>query len=91
MPIYQYECTNCKKIRDKFFHVKDFPKSIKCSNCGEHAKKIITAGGGIITDNNALWLPSVIDQMKPDYETQPVETRQEFKRYLSSHGLVWTG
>lgn len=90
MPLYSYECSHCGNIEEEIFKIDSCPKSIKCVVCGERAGKIITIGG-IITDNNALWLPSVVHQMKPDYEKQPIETRLELKNYLSSHGLIWTG
>lgn len=90
MPIYTFECPKCGKVAERIYHIDKCPKAVLC-DCGKKAKKIITFGGGIRTDSNAMWLPSVVEQMKPDYETQPVETRTQFKNYLDSHGLVWTG
>lgn len=89
MPLYSFECSKCGTVKDKVFKIADCPKTIKCK-CGGRARKIVTVGG-IITDNNALWLPSVVQQMKPDYDKKPVETRLELKNYLSEHGLCWTG
>ena len=89
MPLYSFECPHCGNIKEEIFKIDNCPKSIKCK-CGGRARKIITVGG-IITDNNALWLPSVVEQMRPDYDKQPIETRTELKGYLKNNGLIWTG
>lgn len=90
MPIYSFKCPSCGKETEKIFKIASCPQSIKC-DCGkDKAKKIITIGG-IITDENALWLPSVVEQCKPDYDKRPVETRTELKKYLKDNGLIFTG
>lgn len=88
-PLYDFFCDNCNKTIEQVYHIEACPKSIECT-CGRQARKIITIGG-IQTDRNVPWLPSVIDQLKPDYDTRPVETRTEFKHYLKDNGLVWIG
>lgn len=91
MALYSYECPSCKQITDKVFKMADCPKAIKC-RCGKKAKKIITiGGGGIQTDGNVIWMDSVVEQMRPDYDTRPIETRTELKKYLKDNGLIWTG
>ena len=89
MPFYDYECSKCGQITEKIYPIEACPEKISCI-CGGMAKKII-GSGGLQTDGNVPWLASVIDQLKPDYDKKPVETRTEFKKYLKSHGLVWTG
>jgi len=88
MILNDFECRSCGNIEER---VESFNVEIaKCPKCGGVARKIITIGG-IITDENARWLPSVIHQCKPDYDKTPVETRSALKNYLSEHGLCWTG
>ncbi len=41
MPLYEYECKKCGKIKEEFFYVKDMAKKIKCE-CGDSMDKIIS-------------------------------------------------
>ena len=88
-PLYSYECPSCEQTTDKVFKIADCPKSIECK-CGKRAKKIIVIGG-LQTDGNVPWLASTVEQMRPDYDTRPIETRTALKKYLKDNGLIWTG
>lgn len=91
--IYTYECPYCGQIQDKVFRVNKFPKSIKCSQCGKRAKKIIVLGhGGVQCDSivNVTWLPSAIQNL-PNDAAYKVESRTDHKRYLKEHGLIAAG
>lgn len=89
MPLYSFECEHCEQIIDKVFKIADCPKSIECA-CGKKASKIIVIGG-VQTDGNVSWLASTVEQMRPDYDKRPIETRTELKQYLKDNGLIWTG
>lgn len=91
MPLYEFFCEKCNATQEEIFKIADCPTHVKCKDCGNRAKKIISARGSIVTDNNALWLPSVVEQMKPDYDKRPIETRGGLKKYLKDNGLIWTG
>jgi len=53
------------------------------------AKKILSRGA-VLTDDNVSWLPSAIKVLQPDYE-RPIETREEYKKYLKDHNLECVG
>lgn len=85
-PLYDFMCDSCGKVKEKFFHIDDCPKAILC-DCGERAKKFISAGhGGIQTDGDVIWMPSAIKTLQPDHE-RPITTRMEYRRYLKEKGL----
>lgn len=80
-------CDSCEKVKEKFFHIDDCPKSILC-DCGERAKKFISAGhGGIQTDNKVPWMDSACKVLQRDGE-RPIETRTEYKAYLKKNHLT---
>lgn len=43
MPIYEYECTQCKYILTKIHGVKDTPTFV-CNECQQNLVKCISAG-----------------------------------------------
>lgn len=90
MPLYSFECQKCKVIKDKFFHIEDCPESIICE-CGEQAKKILTAGhGGLQTDDKVPWLNSAVQVLQRNGE-RPLQTRGEYKTYLKDNNLICKG
>lgn len=89
-PLYDFMCDSCGKVKEKFFHIEDCPKSILC-DCGEQAKKILAVGhGGIETDNKVKWMPSAIQTLQREHE-RPIETRGEYKTYLKDNNLICKG
>ena len=48
MPTYEYECSACNSTFEAFQQITERPKR-KCPHCGRmKAKRLISAGGGII-------------------------------------------
>jgi putative FmdB family regulatory protein len=93
MPLYTYECHYCGERQDRVFRVNKFPKTVKCTQCGKPARKIIALGhGGVKCDSivNVTWLPSAIKNL-PNDAAFKVESRTDHKRYLKERGLVATG
>ena len=88
MPVYEWYCKHCLKVTERMFRVSECPDQIKCA-CGKIAKKILSRGA-VLTDDNVSWLPSAIKVLQPDYE-RPIETREEYKKYLKDHNLECTG
>ena len=43
MPVYEFQCTDCKEIFEEFVPVGQ--KTHKCPHCGGKAKKIISSVG----------------------------------------------
>jgi len=47
MPTYEYECTGCGRRFEKFEGINARPAD-RCPACGAAARRLISAGGGII-------------------------------------------
>ncbi|HNT36876.1 MAG TPA: zinc ribbon domain-containing protein, partial [bacterium] len=47
MPTYDYECTKCG-ARFEVFHAMGDQKARQCTKCGKSARRLISAGAGII-------------------------------------------
>ena len=93
MPLYDFECTGCGKRHEMFFSIDKCPKSVPCPNCKEPAVKIIVPGhGGVFCDSDVdvPWLASAREVLQPDHE-KPIETRQEYHRYLKERNIIAAG
>lgn len=44
MPIYEFECTKCYDIMERFIRITDEKRvhTVKCGNCGGVAKRILS-------------------------------------------------
>lgn len=93
MPLYSFECTECKRGYEEFYKIADCPNKIKCQKCGKWAVKVIAIGhGGLQCDsmNDVPWLESAVMNLQPDGE-RPVATRGEYKRYLREKNIIACG
>lgn len=87
--LYQYECRCGKKV-EKLFKPQRVPNRVRCE-CGWLARKVISIGG-IQCDsvNDVKWLPSACQTLQKHGEA-PLQTRGEYKKYLSDHKLQCIG
>lgn len=93
MPLYTYHCDDCGETYDRVFKIEGFPKSVKCPQCGNYAKKVIVHGHGGLQCDSAIdipWFESAVDNLQPDHERR-IETRGEYKKYLKDNGMVASG
>lgn len=93
MPLFDYECTKCRAMKEIIAKVDGFPGSVPCDHCDGEAVKVIVHGhGGIQCDSmvDVPWLASAVKVLQPDHE-RPIETRGEHKRYLKDHHLEAIG
>ena len=51
MPVYEYECTECKHIQEEIHPMTNFPEKTKCEKCGKKSEKIISRSSTIIPDD----------------------------------------
>jgi putative FmdB family regulatory protein len=62
MPLYEYECTQCKRHTEKIQKFSD-PEIVACPHCGGKLERVITApsvqfkGGGWFSDGYASAKP----------------------------------
>jgi len=88
MPIYEFKCKRCRKVTEIMCHVSERPDKVKCS-CGKMANPIISRGASL-RDADVTWLPSARQVLQPDSE-KPIETRQEWRKYLKDHNYEAAG
>jgi putative FmdB family regulatory protein len=55
MPTYDYECSKCGHNFDEFQSITSEPKA-KCPKCGSNAKRIISAGAGLIFKGSGFYI-----------------------------------
>jgi hypothetical protein len=87
MPTYSYECRCGKTITDicKISQMKKF----KVCVCGKRAKRIIV-GPAVLRDEDIPWMKEAVKTLQPDCE-RPVQTRQDWKRYMRENHLACIG
>jgi len=93
MPLYSYECLDCKAITEKVRKMSQRKRMIKCPGCNGFAKQVIVKGHGGIQCDSAVdvpWLLSAEDVIKPEH-LAPWETRKDYLDYLESSGSVAAG
>ena len=54
MPTYEYECTKCEYIFEKFHSMSQSP-SLRCPKCRYKARKLVGAGAGIIFKGSGFY------------------------------------
>ena len=55
MPTYEYACTQCANRFEVFQSIKDDPIA-HCDKCGGKAKRLISAGAGIIFKGSGFYV-----------------------------------
>lgn len=55
MPTYDYECTSCGYVFEKFHSMSETP-AVNCEKCGSNANKKIGAGNGIIFKGSGFYV-----------------------------------
>lgn len=54
MPTYDYQCGKCQHTFEKFQGIKEKPEA-KCPKCGGKARRLISAGAGIIFKGSGFY------------------------------------
>lgn len=88
MPIYDYECKECKHRFEEFFPLEDWDSKPDCPKCGKESRKILTAQ---IQRDEPVWLDDSVRGALQDTDAKnekPITNRTEYKRYLKDNGIV---
>lgn len=56
MPLYDFKCTNCRKVTEKL--VKSDVTNVECPNCGSSATRQLAAPGGFNLQGDGFYKPS---------------------------------
>ena len=78
MPIYWFECKECKKVYEKVYKVKECPEAIHCDPCGLLAFKIIAP----IQNVKPTW-----DPYYDEHLGEMITCRGQRKRLMKEQGL----
>jgi len=71
MPIYEFQCSACKAIREKWFSVKDAPDHIPCKECKGMMKRIIS---------NTTFILKGTGWYQTDYKNKNTHSKKEPKK-----------
>jgi putative FmdB family regulatory protein len=63
MPTYEYECTACGHVFEKFQSIKDEPLK-RCPKCKRKVRRLLGAGAGLIFKGSGFY---ITDYRKPGY------------------------
>lgn len=89
MPIYDYECSKCGHIRERYANVNT--KYLKCPKCQGSSKRLISASGVYTGNQDADWIKSVRevvgDETREGREFKRDPTRANYKRWMKKKGL----
>lgn len=73
MPTYEYECTSCKHVFEKFQSITTDPIK-RCPVCGKKVRRLISAGAGLIFKGSGFY---ITDYRKKDYQEREKKDREE--------------
>jgi putative FmdB family regulatory protein len=88
MPLYSYECKECKNQFDKILRLSEYKTPQSCPECSGKTTKLLIVGS--IQDDSPAWLnQSIRDQLQDTGSSHvPIRTRTEYNRYLKDNGIV---
>lgn len=85
MPLYEYECTECKHNFDRFFPLSEWDNKPLCPECGKESKKVLTSN---IQRDEPTWLDDTVRGVLQDPSEKPITNRTEYKRHLKDNGII---
>lgn len=79
MPLYDYECTNCKIEVELHTGMDEIPR---CKTCLGDMRRLISMGHGAHKRSDAPWIRSVNHYLNdPEYHGQ-IETREQARAHI---------
>lgn len=95
MPLYDYKCKECNGEFELYTTLDRWNDTIPCSECGGECERVIVkrGHGGVLRDD-PVWLDNGVRAMLQDLDdpsTKPIQTRQEWKKYLKDNGIAEKG
>ena len=94
MPLYDYECLNCKERDERFMPLSEKRDLLTCKNCGGSMKQIVVLGHGGFQSTQPRWLDDYTKGCLQDTDAvaagseKPIEDRADYDRHLKRHGIV---
>ncbi len=56
MPIYEYRCSQCGHIFERFESIQNYSQTLNCPVCGATANLIISGGTGLIFKGSGFYI-----------------------------------
>ena len=84
MPLYDYECRECKKKIEHICRIADKPSALPCPKCGGAMRQVILKGPAVfgqdLTPDQRKYARYCLEnrQMVRAKKAKPIETRDEF-------------
>lgn len=85
MPVYDYECGDCKKTFEYVCRVADRPEVLPCPKCGARARQVILRGPAVfgqeLTPDQRKYAHYCLEnqRMVKAKKAKPIETRSEYE------------
>ncbi|MES0488527.1 MAG: FmdB family zinc ribbon protein [Leptospirales bacterium] len=70
MPTYDYKCSECDSVFEKFHGINDSP-NVECPECSSSAKKQIGMGAGIHFKGSGFYTTDYKNSSPPKSEAAP--------------------
>ena len=81
MPIYEYQCQECKAVQEELAPRPTGPRpAVVCEVCSGRATPIVSRG------TPQVWSPLYLEHVCPGGKT--FNTKRELKNYCRDHGLA---
>lgn len=77
MPTYEYKCTRCGYVFERFQSIKE-PPYTKCPECNGLVKRLIGAGSGILFKGSGFYIT--------DYRTSSYKEKERKEKQTTSPG-----
>ena len=92
MPVYDFECEECKGISEHIMSVTLSGCYVDCPYCNGMAYKIISASGAFCSNEDAAWIRSVREVVdkeggKASQQFLRDPTRANYKKWMKDTGL----
>ncbi len=86
MPIYDFECPECKQSFEHFLPMAECDNAQRCPVCGHEARKVIVLGHGGVLRQDSAWVRDVASILSDD-ERRPlrIETVAELRDYYAKN------
>lgn len=56
MPIYEYRCSKCGHVFERFESIRNYSQTLECPVCGETAHLMISGGNGLIFKGSGFYI-----------------------------------
>ncbi len=74
MPVYEYRCSKCGHVFERFESIRNYKQTLECPVCGEPAHLLISGGNGLIFKGTGFY---ITDYKKNGSQSQKSENKDK--------------